>query len=57
MEAHTRRRDAAPHRAARRRDEVAMDAKIDGARDVARDARVDRTRGRSDADDGRRWDD
>ena len=31
--------------------------KIDGARDVARDARVDRTRGRSDADDGRRWDD
>jgi hypothetical protein len=44
-------------RAARRRDEVAMDAKIDGARDVARDARVDRTRGRSDADDGRRWDD
>jgi hypothetical protein len=34
-----------------------MDAKIDGARDVARDARVDRTRGRSDADDGRRWDD
>ena len=39
-----RRRDAAPRRAARRRDEVAMDAKIDGARDVARDAPSGRAR-------------